>query len=108
MSCGAARPKGAVHAHFRCRLVEPAVCFIRASVACRRAGQSELESVVITATRTGQSPDEILSATTVLTRSQIEASQARSIEDLLLGVEGISITNSGGPGKLTSFFGARD
>ena len=65
---------------------------------------AELEDVVVTATRTGQTAEEVLAATTVLTRSQIEASQARSIEDLLLGVEGLSITNSGGPGKLSSFF----
>jgi vitamin B12 transporter len=78
--------------------------FFSSALHAAELAKSELERVVVTATRTGQSPDEILSATTVLTRSQIESSQARSIEDLLLGVEGISITNSGGPGKLTSFF----
>jgi vitamin B12 transporter len=65
---------------------------------------AELEDVVITATRTGQAADEVLAATTVFTRTRIEASQARSIEDLLLGAEGLSIGNSGGPGRLSSFF----
>lgn len=64
----------------------------------------ELADVVVTATRTSQPADAALASMTVFTRSQIEASQARSIEDLLLGTEGLSIANSGGPGRLTSFF----
>jgi vitamin B12 transporter len=40
----------------------------------------------------------------VITRAQIEAMQARSMEDLLRGVDGLNVGNSGGPGKLTSFF----
>jgi vitamin B12 transporter len=64
----------------------------------------ELDDVVVTATRTGQPADEALASVTVITRAQIESRQARSIEDLLLGVEGLAIGNSGGPGRLTSFF----
>ena len=64
----------------------------------------ELEDVVVTATRTSQPADETLESVTVITRAQIESRQARSIEDLLLGVEGLAIGNSGGPGRLTSFF----
>jgi vitamin B12 transporter len=64
----------------------------------------ELEDVVVTATRTSQPVDEALASVTVITRGQIESRQARSIEDLLLGVEGLAIGNSGGPGRLTSFF----
>jgi vitamin B12 transporter len=65
---------------------------------------ADLEDVVVTATRTSQPAGETLAAVTVLTRADIESRQARSVEDLLLGVEGLSIGNSGGPGKLTSFF----
>jgi vitamin B12 transporter len=64
----------------------------------------ELDDVVVTATRTSQSADETLESMTVITRAQIESRQARSIEDLLLGVEGLAIGNSGGSGRLTSFF----
>jgi vitamin B12 transporter len=64
----------------------------------------ELDDVVVTATRTSQPADETLASVTVITRAQIESRQARSIEDLLLGVEGLAMGNSGGPGRLTSFF----
>lgn len=64
----------------------------------------DLEEVVVTATRTPQPEDDTLAAVTVITRSQIEASQARSMEELLRGTEGLAIGNSGGAGKLTSFF----
>ena len=64
----------------------------------------ELDDVVVTATRTSQPVDATLASMTVITREQIESRQARSIEDLLLGVEGLAIGNSGGPGRLTSFF----
>jgi vitamin B12 transporter len=65
---------------------------------------AELGEVVVTANRTPQSLDTTLAATTVITRAQIETLQARSVEDLLAGVDGLGIGNSGGPGKLTSFF----
>jgi vitamin B12 transporter len=64
----------------------------------------DLRDVVITANRTATSVDTTLAATTVITRAQIETMQARSLEDLLRGVDGLNIGNSGGPGKLTSFF----
>ncbi|MEO8313524.1 MAG: TonB-dependent receptor [Pseudomonadota bacterium] len=64
----------------------------------------DLRDAVITANRTATSLDTTVAATTVITRAQIEAMQARSFEDLLRGVDGINIGNSGGPGKLTSFF----
>jgi vitamin B12 transporter len=69
-----------------------------------RGATPNLEQVVITATRTPQTIDATLASTTVFDRAQIEASQARSVEDLLRGVEGLSIANNGGAGKLTSFF----
>jgi vitamin B12 transporter len=64
----------------------------------------DLRETVITANRTATSLDTTAAATTVITRAQIEAMQARSVEDLLRGVAGLHIGNSGGPGKLTSFF----
>ena len=64
----------------------------------------DLSQVIVTAIRTEQPVDEALASVTVFTRELIEASQARSIEDLLRGVEGITIGNSGGAGKATSFF----
>jgi vitamin B12 transporter len=64
----------------------------------------DLDTVVVTANRLSQPLADSLAAVTVWDRDKIESQQARSLEDLLRGVEGISIGNSGGPGKLTSFF----
>ena len=60
--------------------------------------------VIVTATRTAQSADETLASTTVITKADIARLQARSVEDLLRGVPGLNIVNSGGPGKQTAFF----
>lgn len=60
--------------------------------------------IVVTATRTAQTTDASLAAVTVITRKDIERQQARSLQDLLRGVTGVSIANSGGPGKQTSLF----
>ncbi|HYP81592.1 MAG TPA: TonB-dependent receptor plug domain-containing protein, partial [Steroidobacteraceae bacterium] len=64
----------------------------------------ETEEVLVTATRTPQAAQDTLSAFTLITREQIELLQPRSIEDLLQGADGVNIANSGGAGKLTSFF----
>jgi vitamin B12 transporter len=64
----------------------------------------DLHETIITANRTTTALDTTVAATTVITRQQIQAMQARSVEDLLRGVDGLHIGNSGGPGKLTSFF----
>lgn len=64
----------------------------------------DIEEVLVTATRTPQVAQDALSAFTVITREQIELLQPRSIEDLLQGTDGLNIANSGGAGKLTSFF----
>jgi vitamin B12 transporter len=62
------------------------------------------EPIIITATRTAQTADETLASVTVITRKDIERRQARSVQDLLRGTQGISIANNGGPGKNTSIF----
>ena len=64
----------------------------------------DLEDVIVTATRTPQAVDDALAAVTVITREQIEQLQLRSIEELLQGTTGMTVGNSGGTGRLTSFF----
>ena len=66
--------------------------------------EEQRKTVIITATRTAKTVDETLSSVTVISRKDIERRQARSVEDLLRGTQGISITNNGGPGKNTSVF----
>ena len=65
---------------------------------------TQQEPIIVTATRTAQTADETLASVTVITRDQIDHSQAQSVQDLLVGVPGLEISNSGGPGKATSVF----
>lgn len=74
------------------------------SLACADEPASELDSVVVTATRTEQSQAGTLAAVTVIDRAEIERMQAQSVADLLQGTPGLSIANNGGPGKSTSLF----
>ena len=64
----------------------------------------ELNPITVTATRTSQTVDETLASVTVITREQIEQQQARSVTDVLTGLAGISISNNGGAGKVSSLF----
>src|SRR5438045_2746208 len=66
--------------------------------------QSDAATVVVTATRTNQSIDDALSAVTIITRVEIEARQATSVQELLTGEAGVQISNNGGLGKATALF----
>lgn len=65
---------------------------------------TDLDEVVVTATRTLVALDETIAPTQVIDREAIERSQAASLQDLLRGRAGINLGNSGGPGKQTSLF----
>lgn len=62
------------------------------------------DPIVVTATRTAETADETLASVTVITRTDIERQQARSMQDLLQGIAGINLANNGGPGKNTTLF----
>jgi vitamin B12 transporter len=68
------------------------------------ASAAALDTVVVTATRTAQTVDDSLASVTVITRDEIEQLQSQSLQDLLRGVAGLSVSNSGGAGKSTSVF----
>ena len=63
-----------------------------------------LDTVIVTAARTAQTAEASLAAVTVISREEIERSQATSVPDLLRGVPGLGIANNGGAGKTTSLF----
>lgn len=65
---------------------------------------ADLGPVIVTATRTAQTADESLAPVTVITRADIDRLQPESLQDLLIGLPGISIANNGGLGKTTSVF----
>jgi vitamin B12 transporter len=64
-----------------------------------------ISPVVVTATRTAQSADETLASVTVITRDEIESSQASSLMELIQGRSvGLDISRNGGPGSSTSVY----
>ncbi len=65
---------------------------------------SELEPVIVTATRTAQTVDESLAAVTVLSRNTIEQSGASNLMELLAGYPGIYVSGKGGAGTEQSIF----
>lgn len=87
----------------RYRLAAAALCVLGPpGAACSLA--AELPPLIVTATRTAQSADATLAPVTVITRAEMERRQSTSVPDLLRGVPGIAVVNSGGPGKATSLF----
>lgn len=68
------------------------------------AQSSPLGETVVTASRVEQPLAEVLPSVTLITREQIERSQAASLADLLQGEAGFEFGRNGGPGAVTSFF----
>lgn len=68
------------------------------------ADTNTLPSVVVTATRTAQSADESLASVSVITREDIEKKQFLSVQNALIGIPGIGISNNGGLGKPSNVF----
>jgi len=62
------------------------------------------KSIIVTATRTTQTTDDSLASVTIITQQQIEQKQAQNIPELLNGIQGIDISNSGGLGQSTSIY----
>lgn len=58
------------------------------------------EEIVVTGTRTPVEVNNLPAAVTVLNREDIEELQVNSVPELLRGVAGIDVTNSGGYGKV--------
>ncbi|MFO7304711.1 MAG: TonB-dependent receptor [Gammaproteobacteria bacterium] len=60
--------------------------------------------VVVTATRIEQPVTDVIGAVSVITRRDIENRAAQSVQDLLRGETGLTVTNAGGLGKLSYVF----
>ena len=68
------------------------------------ADETPSNAIFVTATRTAITADEALANVTVITRAQIEASQAKDIAELLRFQAGVDIGRNGGIGQNTSVF----
>ena len=67
-------------------------------------GDTQPQSIVVTATRIPTPQAEIASSITVITAQDIAARQIRTLPDLLKEVPGLNVVQSGGPGGQTSVF----
>lgn len=68
------------------------------------AETTDQDAVIVTATRYPVTANESLASVTVINRSDIERSQARTLPEILRGLPGVDVTTQGGDGKLTSVF----
>ena len=62
----------------------------------------QLDDVIVTATRTAQTADQTLAPVSVVTRQDIEESQATGVYELLDKLPGVQMTSNGGPGATTN------
>ncbi len=65
---------------------------------------SEFNPVVVSASRTEQLLSDVLPSASVITRAEIDKSQAINLAELLQGEAGFEFARNGGPGSITSFF----
>jgi vitamin B12 transporter len=64
----------------------------------------DIETVVVTATRTSRAADKVSAPVIVIDRATIERSMATDLADLLKFHAGLDIARNGGPGQPTSVF----
>lgn len=88
----------------RTRGFAPALSVLVTALLGGQAHSIELNPVVISATRLEQPLSEVLASVSVITRQDIDKSQAPSLADLLQGEAGFEFGRNGGPGSTTSFF----
>ena len=92
--------------HKTCRPPRPTLlqgaCLLVLGASAAGVAAEELPTINVTATRTARTADDTLASVTVITRQQIETSQAKSTTELMDGIAGISFRNNGGYGKASS------
>lgn len=87
------------------RTLSLALAAVLAGPAFAQSAQTEaeaLDAVIVTGTRTTGVVRESISPAQVISREEIQRSQARDLPELLSGRAGINIANQGGPGKITT------
>ena len=78
--------------------------FSLAVAASLQAQTIDLNPVVVSATRIEQKLSDVIPSATVISREEIERSQASTFIDLIQGQPGIEIGRNGGPGTVASIF----
>jgi len=80
------------------------VCLQSATAHAQSEAATELDSVVVTATRSEQRLADTLPHTTVITRADIDRQQAHDVLELLSQQAGVEMARSGGFGSQASLF----
>jgi len=75
-----------------------------ATPAAIAATPTELDTVIVTATRTAETADASLAPVTVITRAEIVRSQAQNVPELLRGLPGVDFAQTGAVGQPSSVF----
>lgn len=89
----------------RARRFVPALSVLSLAVTASVQAQTiEVNPMVISASRMEQPLSDVLSSVSVITRADIEKSQAATLADVLQGEAGFEFGRNGGPGTVTSFF----
>ncbi|MBM3504633.1 MAG: TonB-dependent receptor [Alphaproteobacteria bacterium] len=81
-----------------------AVLLFLVSMVAPGLAQTRVPDTVVTATRLETPTEEVGSSITVITASDMEARQQRTVVDVLSAVPGFRVVQSGGPGRQTSIF----
>jgi len=87
-----------------CFAQDVATSALRASNNDEAESETKAEEIVVTATRLPILEDESPASVTVVTSEEIEQRQVRRVADALREVPGVTITQTGAPGQLTSIF----
>lgn len=66
--------------------------------------QEEPFTILITASRSAETVDETLSPVTLITRQDIEATQASTVEEVLRTVPGVTLSSNGAAGQVSTLF----
>ena len=78
--------------------------FGAAAASAERAGDAELQTVIVTGTRIHDGPAKVLGSTTVITASDIEASGDSNAIDLLRDTAGVHVVQPSGMGGVSRVF----
>jgi vitamin B12 transporter len=81
-----------------------ALLLLSPRAACAQEVPPASADVVVTATSTPEDEKNVGSATTVITREEIEQHEAVQVSDVLRDVPGLDLVQQGTPGSLTSLF----
>jgi vitamin B12 transporter len=80
----------------------PVGLLLSTPVLAQTSRQQAAETIIVTATRTPQSPAKIGSSVSIITGAAIVQAQSVAVVDLLRDVQGVSVTRNGGLGSQTS------